>query len=152
MSAAKRTDVGVPQGSVITPFLFNIMVHDVESCVQGKVVLTMYSDDLAIWLDTHIRRPHKENNRNMEISMKTFQEEVDRVIWFMQVNGFTLSTLILPADQVKYLGVIFQCMGRTNRHVNHNAHLECNPQDQLCQDNRVSSNMGNSTEHVKQSM
>ena len=40
MSAAKRIDMGVP-------LLFNIMVHDVESCVQGKVVLTMYADDLA---------------------------------------------------------------------------------------------------------
>ncbi|MCB4773549.1 MAG: reverse transcriptase family protein, partial [Sulfurovum sp.] len=146
MSAAKQIDMGVPQGSVIAPLLFNIMVHDVESCVQGKVVLTMYADDLAIWLDTHIRRPHKENNRNMAISMKTFQEAVDGVIRFMQVNGFTLSTQktvflpfhicsrriedisikvndehVFPADQVKYLGVVFQRMGRTNRHVDHNA-------------------------------
>ena len=72
MSAAKQIEMGVPQGSVIAPLLFNIMVRDVESCLQGKVVLTMYADDLAIWLDTHVRRPHKENNRNMEISMKTF--------------------------------------------------------------------------------
>ena len=139
-------DMGVPQGSVIAPLLFNIMVHDVESCVQGKVVLTMYADDLAIWLDTHVRRPHKENNRNMAISMKTFQEAVDEVIRFMQVNGFTLSTQktvflpfhicsrriqdisikvnnehVFPTDQVKYLGVVFQRMGRTNRHVDHNA-------------------------------
>ena len=92
MSAAKQIDMGVPEGSVIAPLPFNIIVHDVESCVQGKVVLTMYADDLAIWLDTHVRRPHKENNRNMAISMKTFQEAVDGVIRFMQVNGFTLST------------------------------------------------------------
>ena len=105
----------------------------------------MYADDLAIWLDTHIRRPHKEN-RNMAISMKTFQEAVDGVIQFMQVNSFTLSTQknvflpfhicsrriqdisvkvndehVFPADQVKYLGVVFQRMGRTNRHVDHDA-------------------------------
>ena len=92
MSAAKQIDMGVLQESVIAPLLFNIMVHDVESYVQGKLVLTMYADDLAIWLDTHIRRPHKENNRNMKISMKTLLEAVDGVIWFMQVNGFTLST------------------------------------------------------------
>ena len=71
MSAAMQIDMGVPQGSVIAPLLFNIRVHDVESCVQGKVVITMYVDDLAIWLDTHIstmsQRLHKENNRNMEI-------------------------------------------------------------------------------------
>ena len=69
-----------------------------------------------------------------------------RVIRFMQVNGFTLSTQktvflpfhicsrriqdisikvnnehVFPADQVKYLGVVFQRMGRANRHVDHNA-------------------------------
>ena len=71
---------------------------------------------------------------------------MDGVIRFMQVNGFTLSTqktvflpfhissrrildisvkvndeLVFPADKVKYLGVVFQRMGRTNRHVDHNA-------------------------------
>ena len=35
MSAAKQIYMGAPQGSVIAPLLFNIMVHDVESCVQG---------------------------------------------------------------------------------------------------------------------
>ena len=34
MSAAKQIDMGVPQGSVIAPLLFNIMVHD----VTGKAV------------------------------------------------------------------------------------------------------------------
>ena len=29
---------------------------------------------------------------------------------------------VFPTDQVKYLGVVFQRMGRTNRHVDHNAH------------------------------
>ena len=136
MSAAKQVDMGVPQGSVNRTTTFNIMVHDVESCVQGKVELTMYADDLAIWLDTHIRRPHKEN-RNMAISMKTFQEAVDGVIRFRQVNSFTLSTQktpvflpfhicsrriqdisvkvndehVFPADQVKYLGVVFSAYG-----------------------------------------
>ena len=55
MSAVKTVSMGVPQGSVIAPLLFNIMVHDVVTAVTGKVVITMYADDLAIWLDTHIR-------------------------------------------------------------------------------------------------
>ena len=46
--------MGVPQGSVIAPLLFNIMVHDVDTAVKGKAVLTMYTDDLAIWMDTYI--------------------------------------------------------------------------------------------------
>jgi len=53
-SATKSVSMGVSPGSVIAPLLFNIMVHDVDTAVKGKVVLTMYADDLAICLDTYI--------------------------------------------------------------------------------------------------
>ncbi len=145
MSAVKTVDMGVPQGSVIAPILFNIMVHDVDTCVKGKVVLTMYADDLAIWLDTYIRRLYK-NSIIVKNYMKTFQEAVDGVVRFMRVNGFTLSAqktvfipfhtntilnqdicihvsgqLIFSSNKVKYLGVVFSRRGRTNLQVDHNA-------------------------------
>ena len=41
MSAVKTVSMGVPQGSVIAPLLFNIMVHDVVTAVTGKVVITL---------------------------------------------------------------------------------------------------------------
>ena len=53
-STTKGVSMGVPRGSVIAPMLFNIMVHDVDTAVKGKAVLTMYTDDLAIWMDTYI--------------------------------------------------------------------------------------------------
>ena len=51
----------------------------------------MYADDLAIWTDTHIRRLHT-NSSWVKHSMKLFQEAVDGVVLFMQVNGFALSS------------------------------------------------------------
>ena len=90
-STTKGVSMGVPQGSVIAPLLFNIMVHDVDTAVKGKVVLTMYADDLAIWTDTHIRRLHTNSSWEKQ-SMKLFQEAVDGVVHFMQVNGFALSS------------------------------------------------------------
>ena len=54
--------MGVPQGSVIAPLLFNIMVHDVDTVAKDKVVLTMYADDLAIWRNTYIRRLFKKSS------------------------------------------------------------------------------------------
>ena len=54
--------MGVPQGSGIAPMLVNIMVHDVDTAVKGKAVLTMYADDLAIWMhgDLHQTFPHNQ--------------------------------------------------------------------------------------------
>ena len=130
-STTKGVSMGVPQGSVIAPLLFNIMVHDVPTTVKGKVVLTMYADDLAIRTDTHFRRLHT-NSSWVKHSMKLFQEAVDGVVHFMQVNGFALSsqkTVFVPfhtntsqntevhirvngqsifaSKEVKYLGVHF---------------------------------------------
>ena len=61
------------------------------TAVKGKVVLTMYADDLAIWTDTHFRRLHT-NSSWVKHSMKLFQEAVDGVVHFIQVNGFALSS------------------------------------------------------------
>ena len=56
MSTVKTVSIGGPQGSVIASLLFNIMIHGVITAVTGKVVITMYADDLAICFDTHIWR------------------------------------------------------------------------------------------------
>ena len=88
MSAVETVNMGVPQGSVIAPLLFNIMVHDVVTAVTGKVVITMYADDLAIWLDTHIRRLFLESCIVKKF-MNLFQAAVDGVVRFMRENWFT---------------------------------------------------------------
>ena len=146
MSAVKTVSMGVPQGSVIAPLLFNIMVHDVVTAVTGKVVITMYADDLAIWLDTHIRRLFLKKSTTVKRFMKLFQAAVDGVVRFMRENGFTLSTpktvfipfhtnnllnrnlhvrinddCIFASKNVKYLGVSFSRQGRTNLQVDNNA-------------------------------
>ena len=141
----QRSKYGRSSGICDRPLLFNIMVHDVDIAVKGKVVLTMNADDLAIWTDTHIRRLHT-NSSWVKQSRKLFQEAVDGVVHFMQVNGFALSsqkTVFVPfhtntsqntevhirvngqsifaSKEVKYLGVHFTRWGRTNQQVAHNA-------------------------------
>ena len=136
MSTVKTVSMGVPQGFVIAPLLFNIMVHDVVTAMTGTVVITMYADDLAIWLDTHIRRLFLEKSATVKRFMKLFQAAMDGVVRFMRENGFTLSipkTVFIPfhtnnllnrnlhvginddcifaSKKVKYLGVSFSRKG-----------------------------------------
>ena len=86
MSVVKTVSMAVPQGSVIPPLLFNIMVHDVVTAVTGKVVITIYADDLAIWLDTHIRRLFLEKSTAVKRVMKLFQAAVDGIVRFTREN------------------------------------------------------------------
>ena len=108
-------------------------------------MLTMYTNDLVIWTDTHIRSLHT-NSSYVKQSIKLFQEAVDGVVHFIQVNGFALSsqkTMCVPfhtntsqntevhirvngqsifaLKEVKYLGVHFTHWGCTNQQVAHNA-------------------------------
>ena len=100
MSAVKTVSMGVLQGSVIAPLFFNIIVHDVVMALTGKVAIAMYADDLAIWLDTHIRRLYlKFMNLKVKKFMNLFQAVVDGMVRFMKENGFTLSspkTIFIP--------------------------------------------------------
>ena len=121
---------------MIAPLLFNIMVHDVDTAVKGKIVLTIYAGDLAIWTGTHIRRLHT-NCSCVTHSMKLVPEAVDGVVHFMQVNGFSSRiTVFVPfhtntsrntevhirvngqsifaSKEVKYLGVHFTRWGSKN--------------------------------------
>lgn len=42
-------DNGTPQGSVITPVLFNIMINDMFDTVEGGFMKSLFADDGALW-------------------------------------------------------------------------------------------------------
>ena len=42
-------DMGVPQGSVIAPTLFSIMLHDITTLDLDGAVLSQFADDIALW-------------------------------------------------------------------------------------------------------
>eukprot|EP00745_Piridium_sociabile_P032507 TRINITY_DN548_c0_g1_i12.p1 TRINITY_DN548_c0_g1~~TRINITY_DN548_c0_g1_i12.p1 ORF type:complete len:1198 (+),score=205.51 TRINITY_DN548_c0_g1_i12:1881-5474(+) len=88
-SATSQThtlDMGVPQGSVIAPLLFSIMLHDIEAeiCIKNcPVEISLFADDLAIWA--------KHMNAHRVKHMYKFQRNVDAVQSYMHKNGFELS-------------------------------------------------------------
>ena len=53
LSNSQRLDMGVPQGSVIAPLLFSIMLYDINKIQKHDAIITLYADDLAIWKESN---------------------------------------------------------------------------------------------------
>ena len=72
---------GSPQGSVISPVLFIILLNDIPEPTNG-IKLSLYADDSAIW-----RSSHKQ-----EVNERELQRYLDTVKQFFDDWGFKVST------------------------------------------------------------
>lgn len=80
---------GVPQGSVISPLLFNIMVNDIPIVFEG-VNLSQFADDLDLW----------KTGRNISFLTKKMQVNLNKLSVWCKKWGFKLSP-------TKTVGVLF---------------------------------------------
>lgn len=133
LSTERKLDCGVPQGTVLAPVLFNIMLHDLPQFVHTSVPnsryplhLSQFADDLAIYQTGQLSDNKKTGTKY------TFQQTLDTLNTYMKINGFNFSIektqLILfskkkvrvkpiltiqgqrlhYSDTVKFLGVTFR--------------------------------------------
>ncbi len=49
LSGRYMVENGIPQGSIISPILFSIMINYVFSQVQGNIGRSLFADDGAVW-------------------------------------------------------------------------------------------------------
>ena len=69
LSNIKTIENGIPQGSVISPVLFNIMLHDLSLQIPPGVQISIYADDITIW-STH---------RNHNVATQYIQIAIDNI-------------------------------------------------------------------------
>ena len=61
-SSPQCIDMGIQQGSIIAPILFNIMVYDITRSITKKGQVVQYADDIALWMNCSMRNntpPHR---------------------------------------------------------------------------------------------
>ena len=72
---------GTPQGSVISPVLFNIMINDIFAKIGGGFGLSLFADDGAIW----------KRGRNVGFILKQTQKALQTVEEWGNTWGFKIS-------------------------------------------------------------
>ena len=87
-----KQDNGVPQGCVISPTLFLILIDDIchnVNNISPNIKFSLYADDVAIWL-TH---PNvDEANRLIQLALDQIQHWCDQ--WGLQISPKKSATLI----------------------------------------------------------
>lgn len=69
MSASNDILNGTPQGSVISPILFNLMINDIFEKLNPNIGKALYADDGAVW----------KRGRNLRSIVKGIQEAIHEV-------------------------------------------------------------------------
>ncbi|XP_064469751.1 uncharacterized protein LOC135384479 [Ornithodoros turicata] len=73
---------GVPQGAVLSPTLFNLLMSELASLLPPKVKYTMYADDLCIW----------SSGRQIQAIENTLQYALVTIAIFLEERAMDLST------------------------------------------------------------
>ena len=89
LSTRKQLDMGVPQGSVLSPLLFNIFLADLPSIISKTYDLTQFADDLSLIHIVSLKRSTPMKTiRKIE---KSYQTELDKISHFIFQHSLTFS-------------------------------------------------------------
>ena len=141
VSDSHQIDMGVPQGSIIAPTLFNLMLYDINKLNLEGATLSQYADDLAVWADCQV---NYKNHLRIKSTIFRYQKVIDKLSKYMHDNGFKFSaektkfmvfkkkkislptefiikvddTKVKPSKSVKFLGLTFDQYLTWKEHIN----------------------------------
>lgn len=123
---------GVPQGSVISPILFILLMNDFPSLSDDNIETSLFADDSAIW----------KSGKNLQYIKSQLQKRLNEIIkwtnkWGLKINPLKTKIIIFtrklkpinnfsldingieikPENEIKFLGMIF------DKRLNWRAHI-----------------------------
>ena len=125
---------GLPQGSCLSPMLFNVMINDLFDMIQTGISYSLFADDCAIWCtdkDSAHSIPRLQHALNQldAWSMKNgciFSPTKSAVMVFskhntmLDVPALSLSGNVIPSvSSFKFLGIVLDSRLSMTKHVQH---------------------------------
>lgn len=91
---------GTPQGSVISPILFSIMIKDIFSNIQDDIGRSLFADDGVLW----------KRGRNVEYVKQRMQEAINLVeewsySWGFKLSGERTKTVLFTRKNINYIEI-----------------------------------------------
>ena len=141
LSTTGRTDMGVPQGSVVSPLLFIILLKDPGAALEGSSLVSSFADDVCLYRNTFSKRSTRVRQR-LRYDLASFQRDSDSVVAYLESLGFQINTdktvfmifnarpldelrlcvngaFLSPQRRVTYLGVVFSYNLSWEPHTDH---------------------------------
>ena len=104
-SAEHDIKQGVPQGSVLSPFLFNCVMADLARRLPSQLRFSLYADDVCIWT----------SGTNVQLIQMALEEGINTINNFLIERGMALShakTAVLPFTRRKLKNFNLSLEGR----------------------------------------
>lgn len=141
-SNVKQLDMGLPQGSILSPILFNIFIADLPTILNRDTTLVQFADDICMWRKVTMKRLTPK--RSINHIQRVYQNELNNIEKYLKINGLSLSLektkivlfnsgvnpKILPefhingtrlqyTENMKFLGVFFNSKLNWSKHISH---------------------------------
>ena len=132
LSTCKPSNIGLPQGSVLSPFLFSFFINDITNCCKNSKV-AIFADDVAIWYSSfQLKQAEKKIQEDLNsISLWTKQAAVKISASKSKAIVFTRNTtkppikLHIAEEPIEtipkhtFLGVVFDEKHSWHPHINY---------------------------------
>ena len=89
-STSRTLNMGIPQGSVIAPILFNILIYDLPKAMSKNVSIVQYADDICMWMNVTLKKSTPQ--RTQKYIKRLYQYDLDCIGQYMLQNGLSLSS------------------------------------------------------------
>ncbi|GFQ66688.1 putative RNA-directed DNA polymerase from transposon X-element [Trichonephila clavata] len=83
----RQNETGLPQGTVISPIIFNIFFNDLPGFLTPAVNSALFSDDLVLW--------DSATKKNQDSLNRTLNSALDKLAIWICENGMRVTRLTL---------------------------------------------------------